>query len=121
MESPPSKCEGISTIIKKAWLPTFGALWHPAYTIINAAYCGRIGDTELAGFGLGSLTLGIVAIAVSNSFCLTLATPVSQSSGAGDKRMCRVYLNRQYYLNTLIFPFICLPLIFIKQIYTFIG
>lgn len=35
--------------------------------------------------------------------------------------MCRVYLNRQYYLNTLFYPLICLPLVFIRQIYDLIG
>lgn len=77
VDQPLSKLEGVKKIAATSWLPTFGALWHPAYTIINAAYCGRIGDEELAGFGLGSLTLGIMAIAVSNSFCLTVQTPIA--------------------------------------------
>ena len=35
--------------------------------------------------------------------------------------MCRVYLNRQYFLNTCFFPLILLPLLFIRSIYDYIG
>lgn len=55
-------------------MPMFGMLFHPVYTIVNAATCGRIGNTELAGFGLGSLTLGIVAISIGTCFALTVGT-----------------------------------------------
>jgi Na+-driven multidrug efflux pump len=72
----------------------FGMLFHPIYTIVNAATCGRIGDNELAGFGLGSLTLGIVIISVGTCFSMTVMTPIAQAFGAKDKRMCRVYLYR---------------------------
>lgn len=98
-----------------------GMLFHPIYTIVNAASCGRIGDTELAGFGLGSLTLGIMLISIGTCFSMTVATLIAISSGAKDKRMCRVYMNRQYYLNSLIYPVVVIPLIFIRQIYTLIG
>jgi Na+-driven multidrug efflux pump len=96
-------------------------LFHPFYMITNAAYCGHMGGQELAGFGLGSLTLGILAISVGTSFTLTLSTFVGPAFGAKDFRMCRVYLNRQYYLNTIVFICICIPLLFVKQIYAAIG
>lgn len=98
-----------------------GMLFHPIYTIVNAASCGRIGDTELAGFGLGSLTLGIMLISIGTCFSMTVSTLIAISSGAKDKRMCRVYMNRQYYLNSLIYPVVVIPLYFIRQIYTLIG
>ena len=53
-----------------------------------------MGDTELAGFGLGSLTIGIMLESVGTCFSGTVATPVAIAYGANDKRMCRVYLNR---------------------------
>ena len=71
-----------------------GMLFHPIYTIVNAASCGRIGDTELAGFGLGSLTLGIMLISIGTCFSMSVGTLVAMSHGAKDKRMCRVYMNR---------------------------
>lgn len=108
-------------MLQAAWLPTLGVLFHPAYTIINAAYCGSLGSNELAGFGLGSLTLGIMAISIGTTFAFNVGTPIAQAAGNGDFRMCRVYLNRQYYLNTLIYPVLCVPLIFIRPIYDLIG
>jgi Na+-driven multidrug efflux pump len=98
-----------------------GMLFHPVYIVINVGTCGRIGDTELAGFGLGSLTLGIMLISIGVCFSMAVATLVAQANGAKDKRMCRVYLNRQFYLNTLLFIAACLPLLFIRQIYSLIG
>jgi hypothetical protein len=32
-----------------------------------------------------------------------------------------VYLHRQYYLNSIIFAAICVPLLFIRPIYSLIG
>jgi Na+-driven multidrug efflux pump len=113
--------DSIKEIIKTAWLPILGMLFHPIYMVVNAATCGRIGDTELAAFGLGSLTLGIMIISIGTCFSMTVSTLIAISSGAKDKRMCRIYLNRQYYLNTIIY-FVCvIPLIFIRPIYSLIG
>jgi Na+-driven multidrug efflux pump len=98
-----------------------GMLFHPVYTVVNAASCGELGVNELAGFGLGSLTLGIMAISIGSCFSMAAATLIAQSSGAKDYRMCRVYLYRQYYLNTIIFIVVCVPLLFIRPIYTLIG
>lgn len=92
--APMKTIEGIKTVIKTSWLPIIGVLFHPMYTIVNAASCGRIGSDELAGFGLGSLTLGILAISIGCCFAMTVGTLIAISHGAGDKRMCRVYLNR---------------------------
>jgi Na+-driven multidrug efflux pump len=117
----PSTLEGMSKVVKFSVKPTLAFLFHPVYTVVNAAVCGRLGVLQLAGFGLGSLTLGIMAISVGTMFSISVATLVSQASGANDKRMCRVYLNRQYFLNTLFYPIIVLPLLFVKQIYTAIG
>lgn len=98
-----------------------GMVFHPVYIIINVATCGRIGDTELAGFGLGSLTLGIMLISIGVCFSMAVSTLVAQANGAKDRRMCRVYLNRQLYLNTLLYFLACLPLLFIRSIYSLIG
>jgi len=54
-----------------------GMVFHPVYIIINVATCGRIGDTELAGFGLGSLTLGIMLISIGVCFSMAVSTLVA--------------------------------------------
>lgn len=63
---------GIMTVVQTSWMPVLGVIFHPMYTIVNAAACGRIGNTELAGFGLGSLTLGIMAISIGTMFAITV-------------------------------------------------
>jgi Na+-driven multidrug efflux pump len=93
-QSQPTIMDSIKEIARTAWLPMFGMLFHPIYLIVNAATCGRISDTALAGFGLGSLTLGICVISIGTCFSMTVSTLIAISSGAKDKRMCRVYLNR---------------------------
>jgi len=86
--------ESIKEILSNSWNPILGYLFLPIYIIVNTASCGRMGDTELAGCGLGSLTIGIMLESVGTCFSGTVATPVAIAYGANDKRMCRVYLNR---------------------------
>ena len=75
----------------------------------------------LAGLGLGSLTTGIMLLAPGICFSYVLGTVMAQSAGAGDHRFCKVLLNRQYFLNTLIYLVIIIPVFFIKEIYVAIG
>jgi Na+-driven multidrug efflux pump len=116
-----STIDGLREICKLCIKPIVGMLFYPIYSMINAAYCGRFGRNELAGFGLGSLSLGILAISLGCMFSVSARTLMAQAFGEKDMRMVRVYLNRQYFLNTLIFPVIVLPLLFIRQIYAYIG
>jgi Na+-driven multidrug efflux pump len=109
------------TIISLCMWPIIGSLFHPIYTVVNAAVCGRLGDHALAAFGLGSLTCGIMALSIGVCFSISCGTLIAQAHGANEPRMCRVYLYRQYYLNSLMFPFILIPLIFIRQVYSAIG
>jgi Na+-driven multidrug efflux pump len=110
------------TVCKLSVWPVIGALFHPAYTIVNAAVCGRLGDpVYLSGFGLGSLTLGIGAIAILICFSMGLGTVVGQANGSKDYALARVYLYRQYFLNCIMFAIITVPMIFIRSIYSAIG
>ena len=120
MHAPTIK-DSLVEILKIAWLPVVTMFFNPLYIAVNVAVCGRMGDTELAGFGLGSLTNGIFLLSTCSSFCLGLGTLVAQASGAKDFRLCRIYLYRQYFLNTLFYPVVCFPMIFIRQIYSLIG
>jgi len=108
-------------IIKLGVWPILGQIFHPAYLIINARTFDRLGPDYLAGFGLASLTLGALAISVGVCFSMTVGTLVSQAYGAKDLRLCRVYLNRQYYLNFICFLILCIPIAFINKIYLAIG
>lgn len=96
-------------------------LFHPVYLITNAKTCSTLGTNYLAGFGLGSLTLGIMAISIGAGYSNGLATLVSQAFGAKKLDLCRTYLYRQYFLNTIVFFILTIPIIFIRQIYDLIG
>jgi len=77
-----------------AFWPIAGYMCHPTYLITNAATCDRLGATYLAGFGLGSLTLGIMVVSIGTGYSAALSTLVAQACGAKNDKLCRVYLNR---------------------------
>ena len=103
-------------------MPIIGFLLHPMYQLINVAYVGRMNDaTILAGLGLGSLTTGIMLLATGVGFMLVMRTLIAQAHGAGDVRFCRVLLNRQYFLGSLVYAILLIPILFLKDIYKAIG
>lgn len=56
---------------------------------------GHMDDPDLlAGVGLGAMLLNVCCFAVTQGLNGTLETYVSQSYGAGDFKMCGIYLNR---------------------------
>ncbi len=62
-----------------------------------------------------------MVVSIGSSFTMAVSTLVAQASGANNSKLCRVYLNRQYFLNTVLFAVLCIPFLFIKQIYIKIG
>ena len=102
-------------------MPIIGMLFFPMYLMINAAFCGRLGKEYLAGLGLGSLTISTLLMSIGICFSMTTSSLVTPAFGAGDIRFCRVILNRQYFLNTLIFAVTIIPFVFLEDIYRAIG
>ena len=99
-------------------MPIIGALFHPMYQLVNVAFIGRMNDaTMLAGLGLGSLTTGILLLATGICFSFVTGVLVAQAHGAGDIKYIRILLNRQYFLNTLVYLVIIIPVIFIDKIF----
>lgn len=96
-------------------------MFHPMYSIINAAVVGRMETQYLAALGLGSLTTGICLISICTSFALVTGTFVAPAHGDGDHRLARMYLHRQMLLNCFVFLVTLIPIVFIKQIYRAIG
>ena len=69
-------------IFRLAKWSVLGAIFHPGYTIVNAAVLGHEeSNLALAGFGLGSLTLGILLTSVGLSFGTALSTLSAQAFG----------------------------------------
>jgi len=77
--------------------------------------------TILAGLGLGSLTAGILLLSTGVCFSMVMRTLIAQAHGAGDVRFCRVLLNRQYFLNSLVYLVLIIPVFFLNDIYSAIG
>ena len=105
-----------------AIMPIIGMIFHPVYTVVNAAVVGRFENSNyLAALGLGSLTVGIMVISICTSFALVLTSFVAPAHGDNDARLARVYLHRQWYLNTLVFCVAIIPIFFIYDIFILIG
>ena len=63
----------------------------------------------LAGVGMGNMTQNLCGLSIILGFNSSIDTLVSRSAGAGDLKMCGVYLNRGRFVMTVIF----VPIVFI--------
>ena len=57
----------------------------------------------------------VIAIFTSNilvSACSCVETLVAIAYGANDHKLCRMYLNRQFFINTVAFAILCIPSFF---------
>jgi len=112
----------IKDIFSLSISPIISCLFHPAYMLMNNMVLGRQSDpVQLAAFGLGSLTNGIFVLSIGVCFANGMATLTGQAYGAGEFRQSRVYLNRQYFLNCIVFSIVLVPMLFIRRIYRAIG
>lgn len=95
-DCPPALNSGTTAcaIIKYATWPVLGMLFHPMYSVINAAVVGRMETKYLAALGLGSLTIGICLISINTCFALVVGSFVAPAHGVGDNRLARMYLHR---------------------------
>lgn len=88
-----------------------GFSFYPAYVMIDTALLGRYFESEayLASFGLALSAIGILLESVGIGMTSCVETLVSQAYGANDHYMCRVYLNRQYFINTIGYLVLSVP------------
>ena len=57
--------DSIKEVLSLATSPIIGSFFHPMYLIVNASYLGNYGGlAQLAGAGLGSLTLSICVLSI---------------------------------------------------------
>ena len=121
---PPtiSTANTIKEIAAYARWPILGMIFHPVYSIVNAAVVGRFADEKyLAALGLGSLTTGIMLISICSCFCLVLGTFVAPAYGDERPDLCKRYLFRQLVLNAIVYAITIIPLFWIEDIYLAIG
>lgn len=91
----------------------------PVSTLINLAILGKWDDTDyLEAIGLVSMFVGLSLEAIGLSLTSCLETLVSQAYGASDFELCRVYLNRQFLINTVVFIILAMPLSFSEEIFS---
>lgn len=64
---------------------------------------------------MGGFTLSIFLLSLGLTFNSALDTLIPQAYGQKDLRLCRLYLNRQLYLTTIVFFILAVPLLFVEQ------
>jgi Na+-driven multidrug efflux pump len=97
------------------------AILHPLYFLMSSLAASSLGEDQLAGFGLGSLTIGIVGISIAVAFNSGLLTFTSAASGQKDYRACMIYRNRTIFLDICIYALLSIPIVFIEEIYMWLG
>lgn len=70
---------------------------------------------------MGSMILSIFLLSLGVTFNGALDTLISQAYGQKDLKLCRIYLNRQLYLSTIVFFILALPLFAVESIIIAIG
>ena len=89
---------------------------------MNAIVLGHTDSPEqLAGLGLGSLTIGLIGLSIIQSFSSGAGTFITQSYGRKEYRMCAVYRNRAIFLTSILYLVLLTVTMFIDRIYAAIG
>jgi Na+-driven multidrug efflux pump len=94
--------------------PVVAWLFYPLFRTVNVMICSDLGPTQLAGLGLGNVTLTIICESSCTLFACGCTSLMSAANGAEDYRLIRVYLNRQIVLNTMIYIITAIPLLFVQ-------
>ena len=114
--------QALKNVLKIALLSFAGTFFHPSYQMVNAMVLGHhTSPQQLAGIGLGSLTVGLLSLSIHYSFATGSGVAIAPAFGQGELRLCAVYANRQLFLSTVLFLLIGVLLCFIRQIYEFLG
>ena len=119
--APVTLTQSIKEVLGLSFAVMCYATLHPMYFLMSSLAASRLGEDELAGFGLGSLTIGIIGISIAVAFNGGLLTFTSAASGQKDYRACIVYRNRAIFLDICIYLFLSIPIIYIDEIYVFLG
>ena len=84
---------------------------------MNLAFLGHLGDPSLiGGVGMGQACMSLMGMSIILGCNSALDTLVSQSAGAGNLKMCGVYLNRARYIMSLMFIPIIILSFYIERI-----
>ena len=83
--------------------------------IINARFTGHLGaENKVAGVGIGLVYINLLFLSALWGFNGAISTLVSQAFGAGNLRLCGVYLNRGRIAISLVYVPLAL-LLFISE------
>ena len=131
-----STAQGLGIIAQQAIWPVIGALFHPAYMIINAVLLGKLkpdtavctdqnfltfecatGKQYLAAFGLGQAVCSLVVFSTGTTYSAVLTNLIPQAYGSQEYEVIGVYLNRMLILASCIFVPLLLPLQFVQVLF----
>ena len=118
------KLEPTTQMLRKigglAVYPIIGMIFHPAYLICNTVAFNQDPQAQ-AALAMGGLVLSIFLLSLGVTFNGSLDTLITQAYGQREFRLCRVYLNRQLYLNTIVFFVLAIPLALTKEMVVALG
>ena len=91
--------------------------------LTNSVFAGRMNDpTKLAAVGLSGTVCGLMVLSVILGINFAQDTLTSQAYGARNLHLCGLYLNRGFFILTVVFiPFALIPCLFGEQILLAIG
>ena len=94
-----------------------------ATVVTNSVFAGRMNDpVKLASVGLSSVCVNIMVLSIMIGLNAAQETLTSQAYGAGNLKLCGIYLNRgRFILIAFFIPFAVIPSIFAEEIFNGIG
>ncbi|XP_059511432.1 multidrug and toxin extrusion protein 1-like isoform X1 [Stegostoma tigrinum] len=95
----------VKNIFKLAVPVVFSRLMVALITIVNFAFSGHLGKTELAAVSLAFVIIGVLGISVGIGLCMACDTLISQTYGSKNLKRIGVILQR----GTLILLIACFP------------
>lgn len=109
----------LCTIVKTSLPIMAGFTFMPAFHPVNLAILGKWEDTAyLEAYGLATMMVTLTHESVGVALSSCLETLVAQAYGADDFQLCRMYLNRQFFINTVAYAVLLVPLFFAEDIFT---
>ena len=113
----------LSIFMKIALPSVFTNILGFATVVCNTIFAGTLEDPiNLAVVGLAGTCAAVLVLSIMIGLNSAQETLTSQAFGAGNLRLCGIYLNRGHFILTAFFiPLAVLPCFFAERIFLAIG
>ena len=83
---------------------------------------GHLDKAEMmAGVGLGNMTMNLLCCSIIDSFNSSIETLGTQAAGAGNKKLCGIYLNRGRLIASIVLIPCILALMNVHHLFVYFG